>query len=86
MDDSLARGMAVSTPREGRACTKVFEDQDLLPLIFSYLAAQDVDRLVRPAPDSLPNDHTKIVEVVVGIDVRRLKVRAALDALPAGAA
>ena len=82
MDDSLARGMAVSTPREGRACTKVFEDQDLLPLIFSYLAAQDVDRLVRPAPDSLPNDHTKIVEVVVGIDVRRLKVRAALDALP----
>ena len=86
MDDSLARGMAmVSTTSAGLASTKVFEDQNLLPLILNHLAAPIVERVVSgPVPDSLPNDHTKTVDIVkrLDVDVRRVKLRAALNTLP----
>ena len=86
MDDSLARGMAmVSTTSAGLASTKVFEDQNLLPLILNHLAAPIVERMVSgPVPDSLPNDHTEPVDIVkrLDVDVRRVKLRAALNTLP----
>ena len=67
---------------KGRARTTVFDDQNLVPLILNHLAVPDVDRSVRPVPESLPNDLDVAVKVVVDFDLRRLKVRAALDALP----
>ena len=85
MDDSLARGMAMVTTQAGLASTKVFEDQNLLPLILNHLAAPIVERVVSgPVPDSLPNDHTEPVDIVkrLDVDVRRVKLRAALNTLP----
>ena len=75
-------GLPSMLSREGRICSRVFLDPNLLPLVLNYLAAPNVDRVVRPVPDSLPNNRAVSVLVSADVDVRHLKVRAALDALP----